>query len=712
MTSKAHKISDMPRVSLIAFSFCLRTIAVAQTAAPVPPVAPIVEHREAHHGVTIVDNYFWLREKSNPEVIKYLDGENAYTDAITKELKPFEDSLYKEMLGRIKQTDLSVPTRRGAYLYYSRTEEGKQYPVQCRKKGGMDGAEEILLDMNEVAKGKKFAGLGAFVLSDDQNLLAYSVDYTGYRQFTLQVKDLTTGKILPDTLERTDSAVWAADNKTLFIVTEDAVTKRSDKLWRHVLGSKTFEPLAEEKDVLFDMGVGKSRDKKFIFLGSYSKDASEQSYLRADRPDDKFTVVAPREPMHRYYLDHRENLFYIRTNKYGHNFAVATAPDNDPSLKNWKPIVPHRDDVMIEDIDLYKDFGVVVEQSNALTNIRIYNFQTSQWSSIAFPEPIYSVFPGGTPDFDSKTIRYSYQSFVTPNSVFDYDAASGKSTLLKQQDVLGGYDPKQYVSERQWAIARDGTKVPISLVYKKGFEKNGKGPMLLYAYGSYGAGTPVSFSSSRLSMLDRGVAYAIAHIRGGNEMGEQWREDGRMMKKKNTFTDFVDCAKYLIGEKWTSPSRLMIEGASAGGMLMGAVVNMNPELFRAVHLGVPFVDVLNDMLDASQPLTSGEWIEWGNPIKDKDAFDYMKSYSPYDNLEKRDYPSMLLTESLNDSQVMYWEAAKYTARLRTLKTDHNPLLLKMKMDPAGHGGASGRYDRLHDQAFEYAWMLSQVGITK
>ena len=709
---KAHKISDMPRVSVIAFSFCLRTIAVAQTTAPVPPVAPIVEHRESHHGITMVDNYFWLREKSNPEVIKYLDAENVYTEAMTKELKPFEDSLYKEMLGRIKQSDLSVPTRRGAYLYYSRTEEGKQYPIQCRKKGGMDGAEETLLDMNEVAKGKKFAGLGAFVLSDDQNLLAYSVDYSGYRQYTLQVKDLTTGKILPDTLDRTDSVEWAADNKTLFIVTEDAVTKRSDKLWRHVLGSKTFAPLAEEKDVLFDMDIGKSRDKKFIFLGSYSKDTTEQSYLRADRPDDKFTVVVPREPMHRYYLDHRENLFYIRTNKYGHNFAVATAPDRDPSLKNWRLIVPHRDNVLIEGIDLYKDFHVVVEQSNALTNIRIYTFQTSQWSSIAFPEPIYSVFPGGTPDFDSKTIRYSYQSFVTPNSVFDYDVASGKSTLLKQQDVLGGYDPKQYVSERQWATASDGTKVPISLVYKNGFEKNGTGPVVLYAYGSYGAGTSVSFSSSRLSLLDRGVTYAIAHIRGGNEMGEQWREDGRMMKKKNTFTDFVDCAKYLIGEKWTSPSLLMIEGGSAGGLLMGAVVNMNPELFRAVHLAVPFVDVLNDMLDASLPLTSGEWIEWGNPIKDKDAFDYMKSYSPYDNLERRDYPSMLVTESLNDSQVMYWEAAKYTARLRTLKTDHNPLLLKMKMDPAGHGGASGRYDRLHDQAFEYAWMLSQVGITK
>jgi oligopeptidase B len=436
------------------------------------------------------------------------------------------------------------------------------------------------------------------------------------------------------------------------------------------------------------------------------------SYLSADRPGDKFTVLETRQNGHRYYVDHRANLFYIRTNKNGRNFAVVTAPDGNPNVKSWKVFIPHRDDVTITDASLYKNFAVVVEQAKALTNIRIYDFQTQQWAAVPFPEPIYSVFPGGTPDFDSTTVRYSYQSFVTPNSVFDYDVASRRSTLLKQQEVLGGYDAKQYVSERQWATARDGTKVPVSIVYRKGFEKNGTGPMLLYAYGSYGSPTPVTFSSGRLSLLDRGVVFATAHIRGGNEMGEQWREDGRMMKKKNTFSDFVDCAQYLIREKWTSASRLMIEGGSAGGMLMGVVVNMNPELFRAVHLAVPFVDVLNDMLDASLPLTSGEWIEWGNPIKDRAAFDYMKSYSPYENLEKRDYPAMLLTESLNDSQVMYWEAAKYTARLRTLKTDHNPLLLKMKMDPAGHGGASGRYDRLHDQAFEYAWMLSQVGITK
>jgi oligopeptidase B len=700
------------RFSAVALTLYLRFSVLAQTTAPVPPVAPTVEHRETHHGVTLVDNYYWLREKSNPEVTRYLNAENAYTEAMTRDLKPFEDTLYKEMLGRIKQTDLSVPTRRGGYLYYSRTVEGQQYPIQCRKKGSMDAAEEILLDMNELAKGKKFAGIGAFVPSDDQNLLAYSVDFTGYRQFTLQVKDLRTGKLLPDSLERVDSVVWAGDNKTLFLVTEDAVSKRSNKLLRHALGSASFDQILEEHDELFDLGAGKTLDKNFIVVGSYSKETTEISYLRADHPEGKFTIMAPRQNGHRYYVDHRGNLFYVRTNKYGRNFAIVTVPDNDPIVKNWKIFIPHREDVTIVGASMYKDFGVVVEQANALTNVRVYSFQTQTWAAIPFPEPIYSAFPGGTPDFDSKTIRYTYQSFVTPSSVFDYDVASGKSALLKQQDVLGGYDPKQYVSERQWATARDGTKVPISIVYKKAFVKNGGGPMLLNAYGSYGSPTPVTFSSSRLSLLDRGVVYAIAHIRGGNEMGEQWREDGRMMKKKNTFNDFVDCAKYLIGDKWTSASRLMIEGGSAGGMLMGVVVNTNPELFRAVHLAVPFVDVLNDMLDASLPLTSGEWIEWGNPIKDKEAFDYMKSYSPYDNLEKRDYPAMLLTESLNDSQVAYWEAAKYTARLRTLKTDHNPLLLKMKMDAAGHGGASGRYDRLHDQAFEYAWMLSQVSITR
>ncbi len=681
------------------------------TPAGVPPVAPRVEHREMRHGATVIDNYYWIREKSNPEVAKYLEAENAYTEAMTKDLKPFQDALYTEMLGRIKQTDLSVPVRQGAYYYYSRTEEGKQYPIQCRRKGSMEAPEEILLDLNELAKGHKFVGLGRFTVSDDHNLLAYSIDFSGFRQFTLHVKDLRSGQTLPDTTERVTTVSWAADNKTLFLTTEDEVTKRTDKLWRHVLGSAVFEPIYDEKDELYDIGTEKTRDKKFLILQIESKDTTEVRYLRADRPQDNFAVFLPREKKHRYYVDHREGLFYIRTNKEGRNFGVMTAPASDIAPADWKPFIPQQDDVLIEDIDLFKDFAVALEKAQAVNRIRLYSFAAKTWASIAFPEPVYSVFPGGTRDYESKTYRYSYQSFVTPQSVYDYDTATGKSTLLKRQEVLGGYDPTQYVSERLWATARDGAKVPVSIVHKKGLQRDGKSPLFLYAYGSYGIATPVTFSSSRLSLLDRGMAYAIAHIRGGNEMGEKWREDGMLMKKKNTFTDFVDSAEYLVREKWTSPDRLVIEGGSAGGLLMGAVVNLRPDLFRAVHAAVPFVDVMNTMLDASLPLTVGEYLEWGNP-NEKEAYDYMKTYSPYDNLEKRAYPAMLVTTSFNDSQVMYWEPAKYVARLRPLKTDSNPLLLKIKMDPAGHGGASGRYDRLKDQAFEYAWLLSQVGITK
>ena len=675
-----------------------------------PPVAPRIAHTEVRHGATVTDDYYWLRERSNPEVAKYLLAENAYTEAMTKDLKPFEDTLYQEMLGRIKQTDLSVPIRQGAFLYYSRTEEGKQYPIHCRRKGSMDAPEEVLLDLNELAKDHKFVGLGAFVVSDDQNLLAYTIDYVGFRQYSLHVKDLRTGETLPDTAERVTTVEWAADNKTLFLTTEDAVTKRSDKLWRHVLGAAAADPVYEEKDELYDIGVDKTRDKKYLLVESESKDTTEFRYLKSDRPQDAFTVFLPREKQHRYYVDHREGLFYIRTNKGGKNFEVVTAPENDPNPKNWTVFIPQRDDVLIEDIDVFKTFFVAVEKSQALTRLRLHDFQTGSWTSVQFPEPVYSVFPGGTRDYESTTYRYSYQSFITPQSVYDYDTLSGKSTLLKRQEVLGGYDASQYSSERVWATARDGVKVPLSIVYKKGFERNGRAPLFLYAYGSYGYATPVTFDSSRLSLLDRGMVYAIAHIRGGNEMGEQWREDGMLMKKKNTFNDFVDSAQYLVDQKWTSKDRLVIEGASAGGLLMGAVVNQRPDLFRAVHLGVPFVDVMNTMMDASLPLTVGEYLEWGNP-NEQAAYDYMKTYSPYDNLEKRNYPAMLVTTSFHDSQVMYWEPAKYVARLRTLKTDSNPLLLKIKMDPAGHGGASGRYDRLHDRAFEYAWLLSQVGIT-
>jgi oligopeptidase B len=682
---------------------------MAETA-PVPPVAEKIDHREVRHDATIVDNYHWLREKSNPEVLKYLEAENAYTEAMTKGLKPFEEALYKEMLGHIKQTDLSVPVYRGGFYYYSRTEEGKQYPIQCRKKGSLDAAEEVILDLNELGKDKKFASLGVLVVSDDQNLLAYTTDYIGFRQYTLHVKDLRTGEVLPDTFERVDGVAWATDNKTLFLTTEDAVTKRSDHLWRHKLGDAKFEPVYEEKDELFNIGIGKTRDKKYLMLEIGSTDTTEVRYLRADQPAASLAVFLPREKKHRYDVDHRENLFYIRSNKNAKNFQILTAPDNDPAPQNWKVFIPHSDDVLIQGIDLFRDFGVAVEKSQALNRLRVYNFKAGQWTAIAFPEPVYSASPGDTPEYDSKTYRYSYQSLITPPSVFDYDTQTGKSLLRKQQEVPN-YDPSLYASERLWATARDGVKVPLSIVYKKGFRRDGSAPLFLYGYGSYGFGMPASFSAARLVLLDRGMAYVVAHIRGGNEMGEKWHDDGMLMNKKNTFYDFIDSAEYLIKEKWTNKGRLVIEGGSAGGLLMGAVVNLRPDLFRAVHSAVPFVDVMNTMMDASLPLTVGEYLEWGNP-NEKAAYDYMKTYSPYDNLEKRGYPAMLVTTSLHDSQVMYWEPAKYVARLRTLKTDSNPLLLKTKLEPAGHGGASGRYDRLHDQAFEYAWLLSQVGITR
>ena len=679
--------------------------------APQPPAAPIIEHKEVRHGTIVVDNYYWLREKSNPKVIKYVEEENAYTEAMTKSLKPFEDSLYNEILTHIKQTDLSVPVRRGDYYYYSRTEEGKQYPIQCRKKGSLEAKEEVLLDLNVLGQGKKFVGLGAFVVSDDQSLLAYTIDYVGYRQFNLQVKDLRTGETLPDTMERVDDVAWAADNRTLFLTTEDEVTKRANCAWRHTLGQNESEPLYEDKDETFRVGIDRTRDKKYLVLSSVSTDTSEVRYLKADQPKSDFTLFLPREKQHRYFLDHREHLFYIRSDKNAKNFQILTAPDNDPDPKNWKVFVPHDKDVLVEDMDLFRDFAVSVEKSQALERIRIFDFKSGKWNSIVFPEPVYSAFPGDTPEYASTAYRYNYQSMVTPPSVFDYDTQTGQSVLLKQQEVPGGYDPSQYVSERQWVTVRDGVKVPLSIVYKKGFQRDATQPLLLYAYGSYGFGMPATFSSSRLVLLDRGLAYVIAHIRGGDDMGEQWHDDGKLMHKMNTFNDFIDCAEYLNQQKWTSKDRLLIEGGSAGGLLMGAVVNMRPDLFRAVHLAVPFLDVMNDMMDPSLPLTTTDYPEWGNP-NDKAAYDYILKYSPYDNLHKAAYPPMLLTESLNDSQVAYWEAAKFVAKVRTLKTDNNPVLLKMKMDPAGHGGASGRYDQIRDHAFEYAWLLSQVGITK
>jgi len=681
-----------------------------------PPVAPRIEHTEVRHGETAVDPYFWLREKSNPEVARYLEVENAYTEAVTKAQKPFQEALYKEMLGRIKQTDLSVPARRGKFYYYSRTEEGKQYPIYCRKAAAADNSfddkagEAVMLDQNEMARGLPYLGLTGLAVSDDGNLLAYGTDTTGFRQFDLHVKDLGTGHTLPDTAARVTSMEWAADNRTLFFTTENKETKRSNQLWRLELSGKP-DLIYEEKDELYTVSLARTRDRRYLLLKIESTDTWETRALDAGTPAGEFKAALPREKGHKYDVEHRDGLFYLRTNKDAKNFRVVTAPVSDPDPGSWKEFLPHKADVLIEAVGLFKDYAVAREKSQGLTRFRVLSFKTGSWREVDFPEAVYSAFDGGTPEFETRLFRINYQSMITPSSVYDYDMESGKRTLLKRQEVLGGYDPSRYATERLWATARDGANVPISIVYKKGFKQDGKAPLFLYAYGSYGFGMDATFSSNRVSLLDRGLAHAIAHVRGGDEMGEAWHDDGMLMKKKNTFTDFIDCAEYLVSQKWTSPDRLVIEGGSAGGLLMGAVTNMRPDLFKAVHAAVPFMDVMNTMMDATLPLTVEEYLEWGNP-NEKAAYDYMKSYSPYDNLRKTAYPAILITTSFNDSQVMYWEPAKYVAKLRTLKTDKNPLLLKCKIDPAGHGGASGRYDKLKDVAFEYAWMLSQLGITK
>ncbi|HZM88883.1 MAG TPA: S9 family peptidase [Blastocatellia bacterium] len=684
--------------------------AVAQDGAGQPPVARKIPHETRIHGYTLKDDYFWLREKKNPEVIKYLEAENAYTEEVMKPTKEFQEALYKEILGHIKQTDLSVPSRIGEYYYYSRTQEGKQYPYQCRKRGSLEAKEEILLDLNKLAEGHSFLGLGGFQVSNDGNLLAYSTDTTGYRQFTLHVKDLRTGETLKENIERTGSIVWANDNKTLFYTTEDAVSKRTDKFWRHVVGTDKNELLFEEKDELFDLGAGRSLDKKIVFMGSYAKTSREIRYLPADNPTGEFKIILPRADGHEYDVDHYNGQFYITTNRNAKNFRVVTAPINDPSEKNWKPFIDHNPKIKVDGITTFANHLVVSEKEGGLNYLRVIDMKSKQSHRITTDEQDYALFLSANPEFNTTTVRFNYQSMVTPSSVYDYDLNTRQRKLLKQQEVLGGYDAKNYDAKRIWGVARDGTKVPMSLVYRKGVKFDGTAPMHLYAYGSYGASMAPTFSSSRLALLDRGVIYALAYIRGGGELGEDWREQGRMMKKLNTFYDFIDCADYLVKNKYTSTDRLVISGGSAGGLLMGGVVNMRPDLFKAVVAQVPFVDVINTMLDASLPLTTSEWIEWGNP-NEKPAFDYMIKYSPYDNIAARNYPAMLIQISLNDSQVPYWEGAKFLARLRATKTDKNVLLLKSNMG-AGHGGASGRYDALRETAFTYSFMLWQLGLTK
>ena len=694
-----------------------------RSSAPQPPIARRHPVEHVIHGDRRIDDYAWLRDKNDPAVVAYLNAENAYTDAILRDTEPFQEKLYQEILGRILQTDLSVPYRLRSYLYFTRTEEGKQYPLHCRKRDTENAAEELLLDLNAHAAGQSFLSLGAFAVSDDNSLLAYSLDTTGFRQYALQVKDLRTGETPPARMERVTSAAWAADNRSLFYTVEDETTKRSYRLHRHVLGATEPDALLyEEHDERFRIDIERTRSGAFLLLTIASHTTSEVRFLPAAQPNAAFRVIAPREDNHEYYADHHPGtpsdasggIFYIRTNSGGRTFRLVTAAVDDPHPDSWEELIPNRPDVMLASAQAFASHLVLYEREGGLPYLRIVPLgggasgPLASSQRIAFTEAVYNASLGANPEFVTDYLRFQYESFITPRSVFDYDLRTGEQILRKQQPVLGGYDPTQYTSERVLARAPDGTTVPLSVVYRRDTPRDGSASLLLYGYGSYGISVPVNFSSNRLSLLDRGVIYAVAHVRGGGELGKPWHDAGRMHKKHNTFTDFIAAAERLIGLGYTAPDRLIIEGGSAGGLLMGAVANLRPDLFRIVISHVPFVDVLNTMLDASLPLTVGEYEEWGNPQIATDFF-YMKSYCPYTNLERKAYPTMLVKTSLNDSQVMYWEPAKYVAKLRTLKTDANPLLLKINMG-AGHGGASGRYDYLREIALDYAFLLSQLGI--
>jgi len=681
----------------------------AQTATP--PVAKKDPKTTEINGHTLVDNYYWLRDKPNPEVRAYLDAENAYTDSVMKPTEPLQKKLYDEMLSRIKETDVDVPYPQDGYFYYSRTEAGKQYAIRCRKKGGVDAPEQIVIDVNQLAQGQKFMSLAEFEPSDDGNLLAYSTDNTGFRQYTLHVKDLRTGADLPDHIEKTGSIAWANDNKTLFYTVEDSA-KRQYRAYRHTVGNTAPDDLVyEEKDERFDVYVYKTRSKGYIFIASASHTTSEARYIPADQPMAEWKLIEPRKQDVKYQPDHNGNFFYLLANDTGINYRLVKTPVDHPGKEHWQEVIAERPDVMLNNLDVFKDYYVLHEREHGLPKLRVVNLASAAGKDIQFPEPAYAVYAYANEDYDTTKFRYSYQSFITPSSIYEYDMASGASALLKQKEVPGGYDRTRYVVEQLVATARDGAEVPISLVFLKYAKLDGKEPLYLYAYGSYGISIDINFNSNLFSLVDRGVVVAIAHIRGGGEMGKAWHEAGRMMNKKNTFTDFIDCADFLVKNKYGSKDRLVIEGRSAGGLLMGAVLNMRPDLFHAAIVGVPFVDVINTMLDESLPLTVGEFEEWGNP-KQKAAFDYMYSYSPYDNIEAKPYPNMLVKTSFNDSQVMYWEPAKYVAKMRALRKDDHLVILKTNLNPAGHGGASGRYDRIRESAFDYAFILTQMGINE
>ncbi|MFN7118139.1 MAG: S9 family peptidase, partial [Saprospiraceae bacterium] len=675
------------------------------------PTAKKVAKELSIHGDNRIDNYYWLNERENPDVIAYLESENAYKDKMLEHTKAFQEKLFEEMKGRIKEDDQSVPYKDNGYFYITRYEQGSEYPIYERKKGNLDAKAESLLNVNELAKPYDYFNVTGLSVSPNNKILAYNEDTLSRRIYTMRFKNLETGEMLPDQIPGIEGygAAWANDNKTLFYVLKDLQTLRGYKIMKHVLGTPSSQDkeIFHEKNEEFNLFVYNTKSKEYIVIGSSQTVSSEYWVLDANTPDGKFRVIQPRERNLEYSIDHYGDKFYILTNLDAKNFRLMETPEGKTTKENWKEVIPHRTDVLLEGMDIFKDYLVLSERKNGITQIRIRPWNGSAEHYVDFPEEAYVAYTSTNREFDTDLLRLSYQSMTTPNTTFDYNMKSKAFKQLKQQEVLGGFNPSDYVTERTYVSARDGAKVPVSIVYKKGFKKDGKGPLLLYAYGSYGASMDPSFSSSRLSLLNRGFAYAIAHIRGGQEMGRQWYEDGKLLKKKNTFTDYIDCAEWLIANKYTNKENIYAMGGSAGGLLMGAVVNMRPDLFKGVIAAVPFVDVITTMLDESIPLTTFEFDEWGNP-KNKEYYDYMKSYSPYDNVEAKDYPAMLVTTGLHDSQVQYWEPAKWVAKMREMKTDKNPLLLHTNME-AGHGGASGRFRALKEIAMEYAFILDLAG---
>ncbi len=696
---------------------------LTETQFPAPPTAEKQTHITEIHGLQLEDDYFWMRlsdeqkEAAEPDeqtakVVDYLNRENDYTKEVMNGTEAFQENLFNEIVGRIKQDDQSVPLLDNGYYYYSRYEEGKEYAIYCRKLGSLEAEEQVMLNVNEMAEGFNYYAVGGQSVSTNNNLLAFSVDTVSRREYTLQFKDLTTGEVLADRIPgTTGGATWANDNKTVYYSKKDPITLRSSRIFKHVLGTDASADVLvfEEADETFSCGIGKSKSEQYLMIASYSTVSNEWRYLDANTPNGEWKIIQPRERNLEYSCSHYGDHFYITTNRDAKNFKLVRTPINATTYDNWEDVLPHRDATLLEGVDIFKDYLVVSERTEGLNQIRVKRWDDAADYYIQFPDPTYSAYVGANPDFDTKQLRYGYNSMTTPSSVFEMDMVSQATSLLKQQEVLGGsFDPANYESERVMVEARDGTKVPVSIVSRKGVKKDGNNPFLLYAYGSYGYSMYAGFSSTRLSLLDRGFVYAIAHIRGGQEMGRDWYEDGKMFNKKNTFTDFVDCGQAMVDLGYTSPQHLYAMGGSAGGLLMGAVINMAPALFNGVIAAVPFVDVINTMLDESIPLTTSEFDEWGNP-KNKDSFDYMMSYSPYDNVTAQDYPHMLVTTGYWDSQVQYWEPAKWVAKLRDTKTGENLLVMDCNME-TGHGGASGRFKRLRETAMEYAFFMMLEGI--